>query len=50
MFHVEFGHASEKDLPVGVLDVLHDEAVVSMRWISYHIQERDNIWTSRDVS
>jgi len=26
--HVEFVHASEKGLPVGVVDVFHDEAVV----------------------
>lgn len=50
MFHVEFTHAPEKDFPVGVLDVFHDETVVYSRCISHHIQERDNIWTSRNVS
>ena len=28
VLHVEFVHASEKDLPISVVDVLHDEAVV----------------------
>lgn len=28
VFHIELGHASEENLPVGVVDVFHDEAVV----------------------
>jgi len=50
VLHVEFAHASQEDLPVGVIDVFHDEAVVCVRDISYDVQERNDIGTSGDVS
>lgn len=50
MLHVEFAHASQEDLPVGVIDVFHDEAVVCMGSISHDVQERNDVGASGDVS
>ena len=50
VLHVEFVHASEKDLPVGVVDVFHDETVVCVRGIPHDIEERNDVGTSGDVS
>jgi len=50
VFHVEFIHASEEDLPVGIIDIFHDETVVCARGVSHDIQERNDIGTSGDVS
>jgi hypothetical protein len=30
VLHIEFAHASEEDLPVGIVHVFHDEAVIRM--------------------
>lgn len=50
VFHVEFVHASEEELPVGIVDIFHDETVVLTRGVSHDIEERNDIGTSGDVS
>ena len=50
VLHIEFVHASEKDLPVGIVDVFHDEAVVCVGGVSHDVQERNDVGTSGDVS
>lgn len=50
VLHVEFVHISEEDLPIGVVDVFHDETVVCLCGISYDIQESNDIGASGDVS
>jgi hypothetical protein len=50
VLHVEFVHAPEEGLPVGVVDVLHNETVVCARGVSHDIQERDDIGTPGDIS
>lgn len=50
VFHVEFVHASEEKLPVGIVDIFHDETVVLTRGVSDDIEERNDIGASGDVS
>jgi len=50
VLHIEFVHASEKDLPVGIVDVFHDEAVICVRGISDDVQEHNDVGTSGNVS